>query len=198
MNEFLASTGEIVLLVSTVSAGIIFIYKKVIKPVYLYFLESEETQKKINTIYSELIPNGGASIKDCIRRIEDGVIMNGQRWRATVQDHSFAIFEADTRGHFTWVNRTYTRLSGRTPSELIGHGWYNTICSEERASVVEEWNSIIGEERELCRHTTLCHPEGDKIPICIRTYKLVDRKGNAVGYLGHINRIPEDNTNLCV
>lgn len=195
--EAIANAGQLIIILSSAAAGLLFIYKKVLVPLYTHFLESQERNKKIDKIYEEMTPNGGASIKDCIRRIEDGVVMNGQRWRAMVQDHDFAIFEADTLGHFTWVNRTFTRLTGRTPSELIGHGWYNTICTEERASVVQEWDSIIGEEREMCRHVNMCHQSGDKVPVCIRTYKLVNRKGKVVGYQGHINKIPEDNTNLC-
>ena len=175
--------------ITAVTAGLgasVFLWKKVIRPTYIVVRTHMNTVHKIDFIFEELKPNGGASIRDAINRIEEGLNAARGMQRALLADHEDALFETDVNGNCIWMNRTYSRLVERTPAELIGHGWQNAIAQEDRKGLVEEWYAAVLEDREFVRDFSFETPSGRKIPVKVRSYKIPNADGVSMGYLGYV------------
>jgi PAS domain S-box-containing protein len=173
--------------ISVSIAGIIFVYKKGIKPVLEAIKAYNKTVEKIDRIFEEITPNGGTSIKDKIDYIDYNVTLVQQIQQAMAADTKVAQFRTDSEGNCVWVNRTYRRTVDRDMSEILGHGWQNTIAQDERDEVVTEWYKSVEEEREFSMNFHFETPTGEKILCRCRSYKLVNRKGDVLGYLGYCN-----------
>ena len=122
----------------------------------------------IPSIYSELTPNHGSSIKDKIDKIDKKVdentkvtnlICHRQRW--ILDNRSEPIFESDANGNCTWVNEKYCQLTKHNISHFIGNGWKSMIHEDDRERVIQEWESAVEDKR-----SSTC------------TYRIVDADGN--------------------
>ncbi len=171
--------------ISAVISSIILIYKRVVKPLVKHFSNWYDMMNKVDKIFDELTPNGGTSIKDKIDRMDSGLALVQQVQQAMAADTESALFRTDSEGRCVWVNRTYTRIVGMNLAEVLGHGWQNAIAQEEREIVVAEWYKSVEENREFSMNYNFETPDGVKTLCKCRSYKLVDSKGDLIGYWGN-------------
>jgi len=169
---------------ATIGVGI-FIFKKGIKPLLETIKTYNELCRKVNTIFEEMTPNGGLSVKDKVDRMDKGLSLVQQIQEAMAADTKAALFRTDSSGDCVWVNRTYTKTVGRNISEVLGHGWINGIAQDERDSVVTEWYKSVDENREFSMEFNFETPEGKQTKSKCRSYKMVDCRGEVIGYFGH-------------
>lgn len=142
--------------------------------------------EQMKFIVGELRPNGGASIRDSLNRIEIRQVLQEQRQKAILSDMSVGVFETDTDGDFIWVNRKYLRMTGRAPSEVNGSGWINTVAERDRARVKQEWQDAMDAGREFESSYQMITPDDDRIEVQVRTYKYErsDDPENPLGFMG--------------
>ena len=128
-----------------------FFYKKILEE-YEYF---RKMHRMIDTIYAEVTPNHGSSIKDKINKIHEKLsentrvterILYRQRWLLDNRDEP--IFESDGNGEYTWVNKKYCVLTGYTMEEFCKNGWYNVVHEKDRERVTAEWTAAIKDKRD--------------------------------------------------
>ena len=92
--------------------------------------------QQMEFVVTELKPNGGASIRDCLNRIELRQLLSDQRQWAVFADMAMGVFETNAAGGFIRVNRKYLRITGRSLEEVKGSGWVNTIAAQvEKAGI---------------------------------------------------------------
>lgn len=127
--------------------ALITIWKGVIKPLYRIHVSIMET---IKIVKEELRPNGGASIKDTINRVEAMQLQSEMRFRNFVElltPKGAALFEANSEGYLIWVSKNYRKATGKTMEELLGASWILTVSSEQRDAIYTRWKEIIRERR---------------------------------------------------
>jgi len=164
---------------------VILMWKKVIKPTIDVYSNWKLALEKIEKIFFEVTPNGGTSIKDAIRRIELETALSRERFKAMYAESTAAVFEANTEGQFIWVNRTFCRLTERSPDQLLGSGWHNAICPKYKEDSICEWDKSIKENREMSGHVTeFITSQGQCIEIMCSSYKMRDYRGNTIGFIG--------------
>jgi len=146
---------------------------------------------KLDFIVSELHPNGGASVRDSLNRIELRQVLQERRQKAILSDMSVGVFETDNEGEFVWVNRKYLRMTGRAPDEVKGSGWINTIAHRDRERVVLAWNKAIEEEREFEEEFLMITPDDDRVQVQARTYKMTTQDNGSLGFLGMLTPLCE-------
>jgi len=193
------SLSSLILTAGGVAGGLISIYKlgQILKPYVKRIFDSmfgtrkllEQLNKRLEEIQKEVRPNGGSSMRDVINRVEAMILIQDQRQRAMVADAEHGIFEADASGRCTHVNRTYCRLVGRTPQELLGYGWINSVAAEDRERVDREWAQAIAEEREFESEYTAVTPDGEEKRVIARSVKMSDMNGRAIGYFGTVKPV---------
>jgi len=167
-------------------SGLVVIYKKVLKPMFNTVKSFWQTIDKIDTIFEEITPNGGRSVKDRVNKTYHELTFVSERLRAFLADTKDAHFETDAEGNCTRVNRTYTRLVERETSEIIGNGWHNCVLQEDRESVVRAWDDAVDDARELTINFRFETPSGKIIPVRGTSYKMTNDQGEVIGFLGKI------------
>lgn len=98
----------------------------------------------------ELTNNGGSSLKDSIQRIENIVTSVESRQRSFFQAQiNDGVFETDATGNYTYVNSTWSRITGVQPTDASGTGWSSAIHPDDRDEVFDEWQNTWKFEREF-------------------------------------------------
>lgn len=154
--------------------------------------------KMIETIYSELTPNHGTSLKDKVNAIEKKLeentrdtvtIMYRQRW--LLDNGSVPIYEAGLDGKCTWVNEKYCELTGYSLSEFLNNGWRNSLHVDDRDRIVSEWESAVKDKRDFHAEYRLVSRNGEIYKI----HTTAKRNGD-IGYIGELyvvdNRLNSD------
>lgn len=156
---------------------------------------NEELSDKLDLIMSQLVPNGGSSIKDSLDRIEDKQEFFGSFLKAQMNVNAKALFEADRTGRCTWVNRPHSRLTGFQTSEVMGDGWINVVAPECRTRVAEQWRRAVEQEREFDEDVWYIKTDGQtRYLVNVHAYVISGRGGKANGWIGEVTRkrdVPE-------
>jgi PAS domain S-box-containing protein len=152
--------------------------------------------EQVGLVVQELQPNGGASVRDSLNRIELRQVLQEQRQKAILSDMSVGVFETDHDGNYIWVNRKYLRMTGRAPDEVKGSGWINTIAKRDRERVVMAWNKAIAAGREFEEEFTMITPDDDRVKVQARTYKMDSKPKGTLGFLGMLAPLCEKGKHL--
>lgn len=184
----------------SVIGGTVWAIIKYMKKVYDWIMVQINTINNIQTsiakidadvgfLKKELQHNGGSSLKDYVSRLETELIKQEKRQKALIQDLVYGAFETDSTGKVIYVNRTYCRITGRTPDELIGSGWLNCISSEKREDIDKKWDTTIKENRELHETFSFIIPTGGTIEVMFSVTPMFNRKNVLIGYFGTVSPI---------
>jgi PAS domain S-box-containing protein len=147
-------------------------------------------------VVDELQPNGGASVRDSLNRIELRQVLQEQRQKAIFSDMAVGVFETDVNGDFVWVNRKYLRMTGRTLEEVVGSGWINTVAQRDRGRVEKEWGDAVSEGREFESEHLIITPDDTRIEVSVRTYKMTSLDDSPLGFLGMLSPLCEKGRRL--
>lgn len=118
-----------------------------------------EALQMIETIAAELRPNGGASIRDQLDRIERDLRAEKSARRAMAHAFDIGLFETGAKGNCVWVNREFCEMTGLTERETDGTGWFNAIDITHRAEALEEWDDVVRRCRQFNMTLPLKHPK---------------------------------------
>lgn len=146
----------------------------------------------VSSIKKELQHNGGSSLKDYVSRLDAELIKQEKRQKALIQDLTYGTFETDATGKVVHVNRTYCRLSGRTPDELMGSGWINCIENDRREEVARNWYLSVSENRDWTDSFSLVIPTGGSVHIIFTATPMFNTKNALIGYFGTIQPHSQD------
>lgn len=180
--------------VSTLFALAVFLYKKLIKPTKQFVQEvkqcQEEVKQSIRIIRSEVVTNGGASIKDAVNhlketclRIERSQKVLDQRSKASLHYHEHALFEVDPQGRIIWHNDKLKKTLGNEGTGTIqGYDWISIIEEDERHDFIKEFSSCL----EMCRKIDIetLSVNGGKIHFIGYPYRVSE--GDHEGFLIHL------------
>ena len=149
--------------------------------------ENREKAEKINRILKELSPNGGASLRDVINRIEHNTIRLENRFRAYVDlSNETGVFESDAEGKCVFANKVLCDYLGLHPEQVMGNGWINGVFGADRQKVWDEWKSAVEQRRDFNMEHRLHNDQANRITeVTVYATPLVF-KGNLYGWLGTV------------
>lgn len=104
---------------------------------------------KLDEIIKELKPNGGSSIKDQLNRLETAVSISQAERLLLLDSIPQGVFTSDVNGRWIWVNDALRKTVGGSLAEFVGNNWENTISTEDRETVVREWNRAVEQHRDF-------------------------------------------------
>lgn len=193
MHETLTVLGDWLKLFGPVFAGIGLIWKYFLKKKYDEFKTAHQNLQKlveyipkIEKIDFELKPNGGASIRDAINRIESSIKLQDKKLLTLFQSMPFGTFISDKHGSWTDVNLMLCRITERTELELIGKNWTRWIIDEDRMQLIAEWEGSIKNETMFDFETNYITPTEDLKAIRISASQLKNDKNELIGYFGTV------------
>lgn len=188
--NFLESENILILIVgvivtiSMLVGAISLLYNKIVNPVCMWFTKTVKSIDKIDYIYSELRENGGHSIKDSVRRIEQKLVVNDERQRAFMRDYKYGILEMDQNGLVKWANRTIILKTGRPLVDLMGNGWLGFVQETDRLRISSEWDVARAQSRETNVDFNFLISDGTIIPVHMIVHLMYDAHGMVIGFLG--------------
>ena len=197
MDPMYQNIGEILTFIGivfgTLTAAYIF-YKRVLKRPVCGFCNSVRSfftiGGKIERVYSELTSNGGTSVKDSVKRIEDNVVVLMNKHRIIVDDYHTGILETDAKGNITWANATFLEMTSRDLREILGNGWINTVCAEDRERVYRTWHDAFTQQRPFEGAFRMVRPDGKILEVKGFAYP-IKGKERIQGYIGKIKILME-------
>lgn len=139
-------------------------------------------------ISAQLVPNGGASLRDAINRIEKATTFGERRARLLydVTDTAKGWFEVGANGECLFVSNSWCRMTTMQRDEALGTGWVNSIARNHREAMSESWTDAIDGRRSL--DTQFLGTQG--VEFHIHAERVGDTKGDMVGYIGFIEVVP--------
>lgn len=156
MSGFFSNPSHIYYILSAIAVciGLITVLFKYSCRLFNFFKTKyshlEAIHIKVEKIFSEITPNHGSSIKDKVNSLESQVtkitqltekMFYRQKWILDKSDS--AVFESDSEGKCVWVNAKYLKLVKRDFGFVLGNGWRNVICPEDRDRVIQNWERCV-------------------------------------------------------
>ena len=177
---------DVVALSVAFAGALYWLYKFVLRPFAGSIRRYVHTIMKIDDIYDQLHTNGGSSLRDAVNRIENGLLAVEQKQNAYLLDAIHGVYEADAKGNWIGVNRTFCRMLGRTESECLGSAWMNSVHEDDRDYVVEGWQNSIRHGIEFNMNFNMIHSNDSTIPVTVIATPMKNRNGIVIGYLGAV------------
>lgn len=191
MHETLTVLGDWLKLFGPIFGGIGLLWKYFLKKKYDEFKSAHQNLQKlveyipkIEKIDFELKPNGGASIRDAINRIESAINLQDKKLMTLFQSMPFGTFVTDNHGNWTDVNMMLCRITERTEAELKGKNWTRWIVDEDRTQLIAEWEGSVKNEMMFDFETNYITPSEDLKSIRISASQLKNDKNELIGYFG--------------
>lgn len=140
-------------------------------------------------VRAKLSPNGGSSISDSIKRIENRQISSDARSNALLNDSAQGIFFCATSGKNLWVNRTYARILGCGTNELLDYGWRKFIKTAELERYGKVWQAAFHDGCEFEDEVEFIDVGHQKIKVLINVVAVKDSSGNTASYIGQVTKL---------
>lgn len=120
--------------------------------------------KTLGEALSELRPNGGASLRDAVNRLDAKVETSLALTRGLISAGDM-IVEFDQHGHLASISRNALRILERSESELLGNNWMGCLRQSQRAGAEAEMASAVREGRDINLQLDFGLPDGGFIPV---------------------------------
>jgi PAS domain S-box-containing protein len=109
--------------------------------------------------------------------------------KGILQASPVGVFRLDASGHVTFINDTFTKITGIPFETIRGTYWADVLPQVERNRVLEEIGDSIRERRTTGAEARYIHPDGTPYWLFGQTVPLIDNNGNISGWVGTITDI---------
>lgn len=147
--------------------------------------------RDVAVIKAQTLPNGGKSLADAIRRLEEGVgairnkqLENYQITAALAANDDVGMWQSDPDGNCVAINQNILRRVGFSESDALGKGWVNYIAPQDRERVYLEWFQACQQNRDFILKYNFVAPDGSLVPVSAHSYGIRDVDGKVVKYIG--------------
>lgn len=179
-----------------VASAFWFIRKRILIPIRSWV-------EKINRAIYQILPNGGNSMVDALKRIEKKTDENYARAKAILNLQTQAIYECDAEGRCTNANLALCEMFEMDMADVIGNGWAGALIPEDREKSVDVWMSCVTKGIPYEWHYRL---KKTGLEVRTKATPMFDSKGHIIGFYGVVEyanrkaekRIPDlDGKNHC-
>lgn len=103
----------------------------------------------VRRILEQVFPNGGGSMRDCLNRMEEQQLIDGEMRRAYQQHVQVPFWEADPQGCILWSNGAFAKLLGLATEDLKGHGWMGMIHEADLYEVQHRISATVNHDHHM-------------------------------------------------
>jgi len=123
------------------------------------------------------------------RRAEEELHVSKSRFETLCEQAPLGIYETDAEGRCVYSNRSWTRMSGLSASESLGHGWAKVLHPDDRAAVLEGWKTAVQQGRPW--EYRLLTAQGETRWIRAVGGPIYSERGERTGYVGTLEDVTE-------
>lgn len=125
------------------------------------------------------------------QKAEDAVFQSEKRYHTLTEVSPVGIFRTDATGYTTYVNPSWTEISGLCYEKALGNGWLDAVHPEDRKSILNGWeNATIKNEKSLSEYRFI-HPDGKVSWVMGQAIPEKDENNVIIGYVGTVTDITE-------
>jgi PAS domain S-box-containing protein len=106
-----------------------------------------------------------------------------------LQASPVGVFQLDSSGHFTFVNETFTKITGIASETIRGTSWADIISGAEYNRMVEALDESARERRTTRVEFRFIQTDGTPCWLFGQTVPLIDKDGNLDGWVGTVTDI---------
>lgn len=114
--------------------------------------------------------------------------MSRVTWRALDRP----VWQSDANGMCVHANPAMLRLLTIQEEEILGDGWHNIVHMEDRDKVDREWKESVTKKRDFYLSYRWVNASGDEIPIIAHASRLLDTRGNILGWVGFASVLDDE------
>lgn len=195
MDYDLTFFAKIIGAIAAIVTSVTVIHSYLIRPLYLklranllFMWRVAIDAASINDLIKrELTYNGGSSIKDSIKRIEENINNSSFKLKAVLSLKQEPIWESDENGNCKWVNDAYIRITGYSLEHLKNLGWLMTVKESERKNIEYEWLRSINEKRTFNQEMSIKTSSSTFIKVHAHGFPIMTHDNKLSGYMGILN-----------
>jgi PAS domain S-box-containing protein len=104
------------------------------------------------------------------------------------------IFLADSVGQWVYCNSPWTKMTGLTIADSLGHGWINGLHPVDKEKVLQQWGQAVRERKAFSQEFRLATPSGEVRWVSCRTAPIQYEPGDtgeSGGYAGSIKDVSQ-------
>ena len=98
-------------------------------------------------------------------------------------------WRADSTGKTVEVGREAEALTGYPAEELMGYGWFNHVIKDDQAALQLNMTNTMITRTDFFAIFTMMKPDSSYVKIRSVAYRVLDRRGKIVGYVGTLTKI---------
>jgi len=159
-----------------------------------YVLDIDGKQRDYEARYSAI---GDTEVIAIIRNIsaskqaERNLRESEERYHTLARVSPVGIFRTDINGMTTYVNPTWSIISGLAPEEAMGEGWLKSVHPEDRDLIQTNWETSASKKNSSQADYRFIKPDGSITYVIGQAVPELNSENQVVGYVGTITDITE-------
>jgi PAS domain S-box-containing protein len=101
------------------------------------------------------------------------------------------IFRTDVDGKTTFVNDTWSQISGISFQEGIGYGWLDAVHPDDKGLLAKNWEVVTSLSKASTADYRFVHQDGSVVWVIGQAVPEYNSKNEVIGYVGTITDITE-------
>lgn len=112
-----------------------------------------------------------------------------ERFRRLLEQAPFGIFVTAPDGTCTYINETYSRVTGLSPEEAAGREWFIALYPDDYQRVLEEWTRARETGQPFRSEFRFLHADGDVVWVQAVVEQQWTEDGEVHSYIGTVQNI---------
>lgn len=161
---------------------------------YIIIFEKEElvneySTKSFNDIFHTLTYR--EKYERVIKESAKAIKISQNRFQILAQISPVGIFQTDSEGLTTYVNKKWTEISGLSYEKALGNGWLQVVHHEDKSIIAKNWEKAARKKNSSIAEYRFLRPDGNIKWVIGIAVPEKDINQNIIGYVGTITDITE-------
>jgi PAS domain S-box-containing protein len=125
------------------------------------------------------------------KKAEEAVFQSEKRYHTLTEVSPVGIFRTDASGYTTYVNPSWTQISGLSYQKALGNGWLDAVHEEDRKAILYRWENATGKSEKTLSEYRFVKPDGTIAWVMGQAIPEKNSNNEIVGYIGTVTDITE-------
>lgn len=125
------------------------------------------------------------------KKVEEAIFQSEKRYHTLTEASPVGIFRTDVSGLTTYVNPSWTQISGYPYEQALGYGWLDTVHEDDRKAMISSWEIANNKQEKSFSEYRFVRPDGTIRWVMGQAIPEKDKNDEVVGYIGTITDITE-------
>ena len=151
----------------------------------------DELDARVQTRTAELTASNAALGQEIRQRqcAEEALLKTHALFRTVAAVSPVGIFRTDYAGRCVYANERWSEITGLTPADAEGHGWTNTVHSDDRERVLTQWRCAVQGGAPFRTEFRFQRGDGGVTWVLGQAAAELDESGALVGFVGTVTDI---------